>query len=188
MFKYLSKLSLATILALLVTHTIAAQIDGPARRPDVPYVPTPPEVVDAMLKAANITKNDVLYDLGSGDGRIVIRAAKDYGTTGIGIDINPQLVEQARQNAAKEKVSDKATFKVGDLFEEDLSKATVITLYLLPDVNLKLRPKLLELKPGTRIVSHAFNMGDWKPDKVIDINGRTVYFWRIPEKTAAPKK
>lgn len=158
-----------------------AQPETSTRRPDVPYVPTPPEVVAAMLEAANVTKNDVLYDLGSGDGRIVIAAAKKYGARGMGIDINPALVAEATQNAVKEKVSDRAKFKVGDLFELDLSEATVITLYLLPDINLKLRPKLLALKPGTRIVSHAFNMGDWKPERTIDVNGRTVYFWRVPK-------
>ncbi len=175
------RIYLAFLVLLIATAGVFSQAEGPARAPDVPYVPTPPEVVDAMLKAASVTKNDIIYDLGSGDGRIVIAAAKNYGATGLGIDINPALVAEATQNAEREKVADKAKFKVGDLFEQDLSKATVITLYLLPDINLKLRPKLLALKPGTRIVSHAFHMGDWKPERTIDVNGRTVYFWRVPK-------
>ncbi len=150
------------------------------RRGNVPFVPTPPEVVDAMLKVANVTKNDVIYDLGSGDGRIVIAAAKKYGATGVGIDINAELVEKAKAAASAEGVGDKISFIEGDLFEQDLSKATVITLYLLPDVNMKLRPTLLKLKPGTRIVSHAFDMGDWKPEKTEVIEGRYVYFWTVP--------
>ena len=128
---------------------------------------------------------DVLYDLVSGDGRIVITAAKKYGARGLGIDINPALVAEATRNAETEKVAEKAKFKVGDLFEMDLTEATVITLYLLPDINIKLRPKLLALKPGTRIVSHAFHMGDWKPDQTIDVDGRTVYFWRVPAREPA---
>ena len=172
---------LAFLVILAASVTGFSQPEGPARTPDVPYVPTPPEVVEAMLEAANVTKNDVLYDLGSGDGRIVITAAKKYGARGLGIDINPALVAEATLNAEKEKVADKAKFKVGDLFELDLSAATVITLYLLPDLNLRLKPKILALKPGTRIVSHAFSMGDWKPEQTIDVNGRTVYFWRVPK-------
>jgi SAM-dependent methyltransferase len=150
------------------------------RTPDVPFVPTPPEVVDAMLKIAEVTEDDVIYDLGSGDGRIVIAAAKQYGATGVGIDLNADLVAQAKAAAAKEMVLSKVKFIQGDLFEQDLSKATVVTLYLLPAVNLKLRPTLLKLKPGTRIVSHAFDMGDWKPEKTEIIGGRTIYFWRVP--------
>lgn len=150
------------------------------RVPDVPFVPTPPEVVDAMLAVARVTKNDVIYDLGSGDGRIVIAAAKKYGARGVGIDINADLVAQAKAAAVSEGVADKVTFIEGDLFEQDLSKATVITLYLLPAINLKLRPTLLKLKPGTRIVSHAFDMGDWKPERTETVDGRLVYFWRVP--------
>jgi SAM-dependent methyltransferase len=153
------------------------------RRGNVPFVPTPPEVVDAMLKVAAVTKDDVIYDLGSGDGRIVIAAAKKYGAKGVGIDINAELVEKAKAAATAEGVADKVSFIEGDLFEQDLSKATVITLYLLPDVNMKLRPTLLKLKPGTRIVSHAFDMGDWKPEKTEVIEGRYVYFWKVPAAT-----
>jgi len=147
----------------------------------VPFVPTPQEVVDAMLELAEVKKGDVLYDLGSGDGRIPITAAKRYGVTALGIDINPQRVKEANENAQREGVTDLVTFRTGDLFQTDLSKASVVTLYLLPEVNLKLRPKLLrELKPGTRIVSHAFNMGDWEPDETRDIDGRTIFMWTVP--------
>lgn len=150
---------------------------------DVPYVPTPPAVVDEMLRIANVTGNDVLYDLGSGDGRIVIAAAQEFGTRGVGIDLDPQRVEEANQNAQAAGVSDRVQFRQQDLFQTDLSDATVVTLYLLPEVNLKLRPKLLdELEPGTRIVSHAFNMGDWQPEQVVEVEGRTIYFWTVPEK------
>jgi SAM-dependent methyltransferase len=176
---YLAAFGLISVLAL----SAAAQNDQPARTPDVPYVPTTPEVVDAMLKVANVKKTDIVYDLGSGDGRIVIAAAKKYGARGVGVDINPTLVEEARKNAKEQGVSDKVSFTVGDIFDFDFSEATVVTLYLLPSINLKLRPILMEqLKPGTRVVSHAFSMGDWKPEKTLDVGGSTVYFWTIPER------
>jgi len=150
--------------------------------PDVIFVPTPTEVVEAMLKAAKVTKNDVVYDLGCGDGRIVITAAKEYGARGIGIDIDPQRISEARANAEKAGVTDRVKFLEQDLFETDFHEATVVTLYLLPSLNVKLRPKLWkELKPGTRIVSHAFDMGDWKPEQEIDVDGRTVYLWTVPK-------
>jgi hypothetical protein len=155
---------------------------------DVPYVPTPTEVVDAMLKVAKVGKNDVLYDLGSGDGRIPITAAKRFGTRGFGVDIDPQRIQEANANAKKEGVSDRVKFAQQDLFKTDLSKATVISLYLLPRINLELRPKLLQLKPGTRIVSHAFDMGDWKPDQVVNVGGAKVYYWVVPEKVPANLK
>ncbi len=177
----INRVYFAVMILAMMAGAVTAQVESPARGPDVPYVPTPQDVVEAMLKAASVTKDDILYDLGSGDGRIVITAAKKYGAKGMGIDINPALVAEAKANAEKEKVADKVTFIEGDLFKQDLSKATVITLYLLPDINMKLRPTLLALKPGTRIVSHAFNMGDWEPEKTIDVDGRTVYFWRVPE-------
>lgn len=152
------------------------------RTPDVVYVPTPPEVVAEMLKVAKVTKDDVVYDLGSGDGRIVIAAAKERGARGVGIDIDPQRIKEAEANAKQAGVSDKVKFLQKDLFETDISEATVVTLYLLPNLNLRLRPKLFkELKPGTRIVSHSFDMGDWKPDQTIDVEGRSVYFWVIPK-------
>ena len=153
---------------------------APARVPDVIYVPTPQAVVDEMLNVASVGANDVLYDLGSGDGRIPITAAQRFGTRGLGIDIDPQRIKEANENLARAKVGDKVKFVMGDLFALDLSEATVITLYLLPDLNLKLRPTLLKLKPGTRIVSHDFSMGDWKPDRVVQVAGKTVYFWTVP--------
>ena len=150
---------------------------------DVPYVPTPQEVVDGMLELADVKKGEVVYDLGCGDGRIVITAAKKFGATGIGVDLNPERIEEANANAVEAKVTDKVTFHEGDLLNFDFSKADVLTLYLLPDVNLKLKPKILaEMKPGSRVVSHAFNMGDWEPDKSTTIDGRNVYLWIIPEK------
>ena len=161
--------------------TPAPTSEQPSRQPDVPYVPTPQEVVDAMLELAQVKKGDVVYDLGSGDGRIPITAAKRYGVTALGIDINPQRVKEANENAQREGVTDRVTFRTADLFTTDLSPANVVTLYLLPEVNLKLRPKLLkELKPGSRIVSHAFNMGDWEPDETKNIDGRTIYLWTVP--------
>ncbi|MHC5749235.1 MAG: class I SAM-dependent methyltransferase [Nostoc sp.] len=153
---------------------------------DVPYVPTPQPVVDAMLQVAKVNKNDVLYDLGSGDGRIVNTAAQKFGTRGIGIDINPERIQEANTNAQKAGVTDRVKFVQQDLFTTDFSEATVVTLYLLPEVNAKLRPKLLsELKPGTRIVSHAFDMGDWKPDQTLNVEGKTIYYWVVPEQVPA---
>jgi hypothetical protein len=150
------------------------------RDPDVIYVPTPQNVVDAMLKMADVTATDVVYDLGSGDGRIPITAAQKYGARGIGIDINPERIKEANANLAKANVGDKVRFLNQDLFETDLSPATVITLYLLPSLNQKLIPKLKALKPGTRIVSHSFDMGtDWPPEKTEDVQGRMVYYWTI---------
>jgi hypothetical protein len=152
------------------------------RAGDVPYVPTPQPVVDAMLKVAKVGKNDVLYDLGSGDGRIVVTAAQRYGTRGVGIDINPERIQEANENAKKAGVTDRVKFVQQDLFTTDFSEATVLTLYLLPEVNARLRPKILsELKPGTRIVSHAFDMGDWKPDQTLTVDGKTIYYWVVPK-------
>ena len=152
------------------------------RAPDVVFVPTPPDVVDAMLKVAKVGKGDVLYDLGSGDGRIPITAAQKYGIArGIGIDINPERVKEANENLRKARVGDRVRFVNADLFESDLRDATVITLYLLPALNLKLLPKLLkEVKPGTRVVSHAFDMGSWRPEQALKVGTRSVYFWTIP--------
>ena len=152
---------------------------------DVPYVPTPPEVVEAMLAMAEVNKDDVLYDLGCGDGRIVITAAKDYGCRGIGIDIDPQRIKECRENANIAGVEDLVEFYMTDLFETDFSNATVVILYLLTENNLRLRPKLLnELKPGTRIVSHDYDMGKWKADREFlieeDWEIHAVYFWNIP--------
>jgi len=172
--------------ALIAAIPAAAQTTGaqaPLRSPDVIFVPTPQEVVDAMLEVAKVTKTDVVYDLGSGDGRIPITAAKKYGARGVGIDIDPQRIKEANANAEAAAVTDKVKFLNQDLFTTDISQATVVTLYLLPSLNLKLLPKLkAELKPGTRIVSHAFDMGDWKPEQTLNVNGRTVYYWTIPKK------
>lgn len=150
---------------------------------DVPYVPTPPEVVEKMLEMADVQPTDFLIDLGAGDGRIAVAAVRDRGAKGaFGVDINPERVEEARANAQQAGVADKVSFEVQDLFETDFSKATVVSMYLLPNVNLKLRPKVLDMKPGTRIVSHAFTMDDWEPDTHADVNGRNVYFWVVPAK------
>ncbi len=166
------------------------EVEAPEREPDVPYVPTPDEVVTQMLQIANVKKGDVLYDLGSGDGRIVIAAAQKYGTRGVGIDINPERISEANANAQAAKVTDRVQFRQQDLFKTDLSEATVVTLYLLPDINVKLRPQLFkQLKPGTRIVSHDFDMGEWKPERVVQVQGptrqHTVYYWTVPETVPA---
>jgi len=149
---------------------------------DVVYVPTQQAVVDAMLKLADVKKSDIVYDLGCGDGRLVITAAKTYGTKGKGIDIDPQRIKEANENAQNARVTDKVEFVLGNLFEADVSEASVVTLYLLESLNLKLRPKLLEqLKPGSRVVSNTFSMGDWVPDKVESVEGYTIYLWTIQE-------
>lgn len=158
----------------------------PKTDPDVPYVPTPIEVVQEMLKLAAVKQGDVIYDLGSGDGRLVIEAAQKFGVNkGVGIEINPRLVRESQENAKQAGVSDRVDFRQQDLFQTDIRDASVVTLYLLPRINLQLRPKLLnELKPGTRIVSHAFDMDDWKPDRtvVVDRPARQhiLYYWVIP--------
>ncbi|MFN7921521.1 MAG: class I SAM-dependent methyltransferase [Bryobacteraceae bacterium] len=150
---------------------------------DVPYVPTPQEVVHKMLEVAQVKKGDTVYDLGCGDGRIVIMAAKEFGANAVGIDIDPNRIREANENAKTAGVSEKTRFLEKDLFEADFRAANVVTLYLLTSVNLKLRPKLLaELKPGTRIVSHNFDMGDWKPTKTVDFQGRKIYLWVVGEK------
>jgi SAM-dependent methyltransferase len=158
---------------------------SPRRVPDVVYVPTPQEVVETMLRLAKVTRDDVVYDLGCGDGRIVVTAAQRFGARGVGIDIDPDRIKEAQANARAAGVAGRVKFTNGDLFETDFREATVVTLYLLPSLNLKLRPKLLaELKPGTRLLSHDFDMGDWAPDQRVDVGSRTVFFWRIPEKKA----
>jgi SAM-dependent methyltransferase len=158
---------------------------APRKEPDIHYVPTPQEVVDVMLDMARVGKDDVVYDLGSGDGRLIITAAKKYGASGVGIDIDPQRIAESRENARKAGVEDKLRFLEQDLFESDFHQATVVTLYLLSELNLRLRPQILaQLKPGTRVVSHAFMMGDWQPDehKTIEINGQSydAYYWVVP--------
>ena len=151
--------------------------------PDVIFVPTPNDVVEKMLEMAKVGPGDILYDLGSGDGRIPIAAAKKFGIRAYGIDIDPERIKEANANAKKAGVTRLVTFKQRDLFKADFKDATVVTLYLLPDLNEKLRPRLwAELKPGTRIVSHQFAMGDWKPEQKVDLNGRTIYLWTVPER------
>ena len=168
----------AFLLAMLFSSSVFAQR---TQAPDVIYVPTPYEVVDAMLKLADVKKGDVLYDLGSGDGRIPVTAAKKFGIRAVGVDIDPQRIEEAKENAKKNGVARLVEFRNEDLFRTPFGEATVVTLYLLPDLNVKLRPRLLaELKPGTRIVSHQFDMGTWKPEKRVELNGRTIYLWTIP--------
>ena len=162
-------------------------IPGSAQPPQIqihaPYVTTPHNVVSAMLKLAHVKSSDVVYDLGCGDGRIVISAAKLYGAHGVGIDINPERIEEARVNARKAGVEALTRFELNDVFDADIRAATVVTLYLLPDLNLRLRPKLLQdLKPGTRVVSNSFPMGDWKPEKEETIAGIHIYLWTIPAK------
>lgn len=166
----------AMLIALVPGHAAARELD-------VPYFPTPEAVVDKMLEMAEIKGDDFLIDLGSGDGRIPITAAKKYGVHGLGVDLDPQRILEANENAKQEEVTDKVVFKEQDLFETDLSQATVITMYLLSSVNMKLRPTLMKLKPGTRIVSHAFNMGDWEPDRTEVVEGRTIYMWVVREDT-----
>jgi SAM-dependent methyltransferase len=169
---------------------------APPRQPDVVYVPTPQKVVDKMLEMAEIKKGDVVYDLGCGDGRIVVTAAKLFGARAVGIDINPERIAEAKANAEKAGVEKLVRFEENDLFLADFKEATVVTLFLLPNINLKLRPKLLQdLKPGTRIVSNTFDMGDWKPEKettVGDPNDEDAYLshrlflWVVPQRDAKP--
>jgi SAM-dependent methyltransferase len=177
--------AIATLVVLSLycaVSTAHAQVtEEKPRSLDVPYVPTPQPVVNKMLDLAKVKKGDVVYDLGCGDGRIVITAVKERGARGVGIDLNPQRIAEAKINAKEAKVADKVKFEVGDLFKADFSEATVVTLYLLPSVNAKLRPQLWrQLKVGTRVVSHAFDMGpEWPPEKTESVGGSTVYYWTI---------
>lgn len=175
-----------TLLAVIVA---AAQTAQPRREPDVPYVPTTEEAVKAMLKLADVKKSDIVYDLGCGDGRIVIAAARDFGAHGVGIDINPVRIQEAKENARKAGVEHLVRFEENDLFQADIHEASVVTIFLLPAINLKLRPKLLkDLKPGTRLVSNTFDMGEWKADKeaVVDTDhqedslSHQLYLWIVP--------
>jgi SAM-dependent methyltransferase len=148
---------------------------------DVPYVPTPQEVVNRMLDLGKVRAGEYHMDLGSGDGRIAVTAAQKYGARAYGVDLNPVRVKEALENAKKAGVSDRATFEVKNLFDTDISKADIVTMYLLPRVNIELRPRVLkEMWPGTRIVSHAFDMGDWEPDQKDSVTGRQVYLWVVP--------
>jgi len=175
----------AVALALAITMTsagAAAQKPSrpPAPTPDIHYVPTSNGVADAMLKLARVTANDVVYDLGSGDGRIVILAAKKYGARGVGVELDGDLIKEAKKNAMKAGVSDKVTFVQDDLFKTNLSDATVVTLYLSNSINLRLRSLLQqELKPGSRVVSHRFEMGDWKPEATVRLEVTSIHLWTI---------
>jgi cyclopropane fatty-acyl-phospholipid synthase-like methyltransferase len=175
---------LLVVALALVSGLPAGARQAPGRTPDIHYVPTPQEVVEGMLKAAKVTKNDVVYDLGSGDGRIPITAARMFGARAVGIDIDPERIKEANANAEKEGVTDRVRFLNQDLFTSDISEATVVTLYLLGSLNQKLLPKLnKELRPGTRVVSHAFDMGDQiTAQQTLSIAGRAVYVFVTPIK------
>ena len=177
------------VIAVVSISVAAAQTAQPKRQPDVPYVPTTEEAVKAMLKLADVKKTDVVYALGCGDGRIVIAAAKDFGAHGVGIDINPVRIGEAKENARKAGVERLVRFEENDLFQADIHGASVVTIFLLSEINLKLRPKLLrELQPGTRLVSNTFDMGDWKPDKQAtvgeeyqeDFLSHRLFLWLVP--------
>lgn len=177
--------------SVAATPTASATPEASRPKLDVPYVPTPDIVVAKMLELAKVNKNDVLYDLGSGDGRIVITAAQKHGARGVGYDIDPQRIKEANANAQTAGVTDRVRFVQGDLFQANLSEASVVTLYLLPDINLKLRPKLLaELKPGTRIVSHNYGLGDWDPIRTETVDTGSgehlVFYWVVPPKGTHP--
>jgi SAM-dependent methyltransferase len=173
----------STLAAMLIAFSFVAagQEGGTAEQPRVPYVPTAQPVVDKMLEMAKVNGKDIVYDLGCGDGRIVITAAKRYGARGVGIDINPQRIAEANANLKEAKVGDKVKFMVGDLFKTNFSEATVVTLYLLPDVNVELRPQLWRQLPvGARVVSHDYHMGDeWPPEQTEQVAGKVIYGWTI---------
>jgi SAM-dependent methyltransferase len=184
-------LSLAIVLAMFAAGTALAQPAatrgdatfepqvGQAGK-DVIWVPTPDQVVDVMLKAAKTTKDDLVYDLGAGDGKIAIAAAKNFGARAIGIEFNPDMAKLGQRNVERAGVADRVKIIQGDIFVEDFSKATVLTLYLLPDLNIKLRPQILKMKPGTRVVSHQFMMGDWQPDETYKVEFREAFLWIVP--------
>ena len=183
----LTALTAAGVAVGVLTHVAAPHLGAVSQtrvEPDVIYVPTPQAAVDAMLDLAQVKASDVVYDLGSGDGRIVITAAKKYGARGVGIEIDAALVQKAKDNAAAAGVSNRVRFVTQDLFTSNISEATVVTLYLLQSINERLRPKLVrELKPGTRIVSHMFNMGpEWPPEKTLEVERSRIFFWTIPSR------
>lgn len=180
--------SLTTIaLATSLAFAQAPPDNAPELKKDVPYVPSPDGVVRKMLEMAHVGASDVLYDLGCGDGRIVIAAAR-RGARGVGVDIDPERIAESDRNAREARVQNRVKFLQQDLFDTDLREATVVTLYLLPGVNMKLRPKLLsELRPGTRVVSHSFDMGDWAPTQTAQVDGANVYLWIVPQRTAGAR-
>ena len=194
---------LLILLSFIILSTTLAQSSRPRKRTDarqkqhqadVIYYPTPPATVEAMLRAAKIQKEDVLYDLGSGDGRIPIKAAQDYGIRAVGVEIDPKLVADATEAAEKLGVANKVKFRVQNFFRTDLREATIVTLYLSDTLNVALLPKILnEMRPGSRIVSHDFLMGNWKPEQTIRVPWqqtlfRTVYVWTVPEKKSVRKR
>ena len=183
----IASLACLLLLAALAFPAAAQQSQAPTREPDVIFVPTPQDVVDGMLKLAGVGPKDIVYDLGCGDGRTVVTAVKKFGAAhAVGVDIDPERIAESNATAKEAGVTDKVKFILGDLFEADIKEATVVTLYLLTSLNQKLRPKLWrDLKPGTRIVSHAFDMGDWQPEKTEDVDGRKIYVWTIPKDAAA---
>jgi len=179
--------ALAFLAVLLVPFAASAQKFEPQvgqAGKDVIWVPTPEEVVDRMLTMAQVTPQDFVVDLGSGDGRTVIMAAKKYGARSLGVEYNPDMVAHAQRNAQAAGVLGKAQIVQGDIFVTDFTQATVLTLYLLPSLNMKLRPQILAMRPGTRVVAHAFNMEDWEPDETSDVDGRRVYLWIVPASVA----
>ena len=191
--RYRKSTACAGFALLVLGVSLAAAQSERKRQFDVPYVPTTEEAVRAMLKLADVKSTDIVYDLGCGDGRIVIAAAKTYGARGVGVDIDPDRIREARANAKKADVENLVRFEENDLFQADFREATVVTLFLLPSVNLKLRPKLLnELRPGTRVVSNTFDMGDWRPDKEHSLPGadddeaaylsHKFFLWTIPQR------
>jgi SAM-dependent methyltransferase len=168
------------LVALCLAPSPSVAQKAPKRAPDVHWEPSPNEVVSAMLRLADVRKGDIVYDLGCGDGRIVIAAARYFDARGVGIDIDPQRIAESQENARTAGMTRRVEFREEDLFEADVHDATVVTLFLWPSLNLKLRPKLeRDLKPGTRIVSYIHDMGDWTPDKQIAVNGRPIYLWTI---------
>jgi SAM-dependent methyltransferase len=176
-------LFLSALIAAASPSPLAAQWE---EGKNVPYVVTPPEVVEAMLNLAQVKAGDFVVDLGCGDGRIVIMAAQKFGARGKGVDFNPKRIREARENARKARVTARVVFVRGDFFDADIHEATVVALYLLPDINVKLRPKLVnELQPGARIVSHSFGMGGWEPDRTIEQNGRIIRLWTVTPKAKA---
>ncbi len=180
---------LLALACLLCGPALTAELPDPKRKLDVWYVPTTSEVVDRMLDVADVKPLDVIYDLGCGDGRIVIAAAKKYGARGVGVDLDPARIREARANAKKAGVEGLVRFEVGDLFKTDLTEATVVTLYLLPELNRRLKPKLFaELPTGARVVSHDFDMGrDWPPDEYVKLGTDGIYLWKMPPKEARTK-
>jgi SAM-dependent methyltransferase len=174
------------VMSIAAVASVALLVGAPpqeTRYPDVPYVPSSPQIVEAMLKLGGVGAKDTHYDLGCGDGRIAIMAVQKFNAaSAVGVDIDPERIKEANENAKKAGVTGKVKFVQGDLFTVPIKDATVVTLYLLRSVNMKLRPRLLkELRPGTRVVSHTFDMGEWKPDKEIEVNGSRIYLWTIPK-------